>query len=54
MARALPQIEPENEAEPTLLTESAEAPEDEESEPLLRDPLKLYARTRETRLRSAA
>ncbi len=44
MARALPQIEPESETEPTPLTEPAEAPEDGESEPLLRDPLKLYVR----------
>src|SRR6476646_4434342 len=44
MARALQQIEPEGEAEPTLPAEPAEAPEDEESEPQLRDPLKLYVR----------
>jgi RNA polymerase primary sigma factor len=44
MAPALPQIEPEGEAEPTLLADPAEAPEDEESEPQLRDPLKLYVR----------
>jgi len=44
MAPALPQIEPEGEAEPTLPAEPAEAPEDEESEPQLRDPLKLYVR----------
>ena len=46
MARALPKIEPEGEGEPTLLPnpEAAEEPEDEESEPQLRDPLKLYVR----------
>src|SRR6478752_2486744 len=44
MAPALPQIEPEGEAEPTLPAEPAEAPEEEESEPQLRDPLKLYVR----------
>jgi len=46
MARALPKIEPEGEGEPTLLTEAeaVDAPEDEESEPQLRDPLKLYVR----------
>jgi RNA polymerase primary sigma factor len=44
MARALPQIEPEGEGEPTLLTDPAEEREDEESEPQLRDPLKLYVR----------
>src|SRR5436309_1672692 len=44
MARALPQIEPEG--EPTLFpqAESVDAPPDEESEPQLRDPLKLYVR----------
>src|SRR5262245_22812568 len=44
MARALPKTQPEDEREPTLLTEPAEEPEDEESEPELRDPLKLYVR----------
>jgi RNA polymerase primary sigma factor len=46
MARALPQIEPEGEGEPTLLPdpEAVEEVEDEESEPQLRDPLKLYVR----------
>jgi len=46
MARALPKIEPEGEGDPTLLPEpeAAEEPEDEESEPQLRDPLKLYVR----------
>src|SRR5262245_66362879 len=44
MARALPKIQPEDEGEPTLLAEPAEEPEDEESEPELRDPLKLYVR----------
>jgi RNA polymerase primary sigma factor len=46
MARALPKIEPEGEGEPTLLPEpeAVEEAEDEESEPQLRDPLKLYVR----------
>jgi len=46
MARALPKIEPESEGEPTLLPalERVDEPEDEESEPQLRDPLKLYVR----------
>jgi RNA polymerase primary sigma factor len=46
MARALPQIEPEDEGKPTLLSEpeAVDEPEDEESEPQLRDPLKLYVR----------
>ena len=46
MARALPTIEPEGEGRPTLLPEleAVEEPEDEESEPQLRDPLKLYVR----------
>jgi RNA polymerase primary sigma factor len=46
MARALPKLEPENEGEPTLLPdpERSDEPEDEESEPQLRDPLKLYVR----------
>jgi RNA polymerase primary sigma factor len=46
MARALPQIEPEDEGQPTLLSEpeAVDEPEDEESEPQLRDPLKLYVR----------
>ena len=44
MARALQKVEPEG--EPTLLSEAAavDKPEDEESEPQLRDPLKLYVR----------
>jgi RNA polymerase primary sigma factor len=44
MARALPQIEPEG--DPTLLpqVEAVDEAEDEESEPQLRDPLKLYVR----------
>jgi RNA polymerase primary sigma factor len=46
MARALQKVEPENEGEPTLLPdpERSDEPEDEESEPQLRDPLKLYVR----------
>ncbi len=46
MARALRKIEPEDKGEPTLLAdpERADEPEDEESEPQLRDPLKLYVR----------
>src|SRR6201987_2346025 len=46
MARALPKIEPEGGGEPTLLPEpeAVEEVEDEESEPQLRDPLKLYVR----------
>ena len=46
MARALPKLEPDNEGEPTLLSdpERSDEPEDEESEPQLRDPLKLYVR----------
>jgi RNA polymerase primary sigma factor len=44
MARALPQIEPEG--DPTLLpqVEAVDEPGDEDSEPQLRDPLKLYVR----------
>src|SRR5436190_19620720 len=44
MARALQKVEPEG--EPTLLSEAVavDKPEDEESEPQLRDPLKLYVR----------
>ncbi len=46
MARALRKIEPEEQGEPTLLSdpERVDEPEDEESEPQLRDPLKLYVR----------
>src|SRR6516162_10605657 len=46
MARALRKVEPEGEVEPTLLAdpERVDEPEDEESEPQLRDPLKLYVR----------
>jgi RNA polymerase primary sigma factor len=45
MARALRQIEPEREGEPTMLPEpEAVEVEDEDSEPQLRDPLKLYVR----------
>ena len=47
MARALPKFQPEGEEAPTLHPElePAEEPvEDEESEPQLRDPLKLYVR----------
>jgi RNA polymerase primary sigma factor len=46
MARALPKLEPDNEGEPTLLSdpERSDEPADEESEPQLRDPLKLYVR----------
>jgi len=46
MARALPKIEPEGEGEPTLLAdaEAVEKVEDEETDPQLRDPLKLYVR----------
>jgi RNA polymerase primary sigma factor len=45
MARALRQIEPEGEGEPMVLSEAeAVEPADEESEPQLRDPLKLYVR----------
>jgi RNA polymerase primary sigma factor len=46
MARALRKIEPEREGEPALLAdpERVDEPEDEESEPQLRDPLKLYVR----------
>ncbi|HST26363.1 MAG TPA: sigma-70 family RNA polymerase sigma factor [Gaiellaceae bacterium] len=46
MARALPKLEPEGEGEPTLLPalERTDVSEDEESEPQLRDPLKLYVR----------
>ncbi|HEX3455408.1 MAG TPA: sigma-70 family RNA polymerase sigma factor [Gaiellaceae bacterium] len=46
MARALPKLEPDNEGEPTLLSdpERSDEPGDEESEPQLRDPLKLYVR----------
>jgi len=46
MARALPKIEPEGEGEPTLLAdpEAIEKIEDEETDPQLRDPLKLYVR----------
>src|SRR5215471_17747251 len=45
MAPALPQIEPDG-GEPTLLPqpEAVDELEDEESEPQLRDPLKLYVR----------
>jgi RNA polymerase primary sigma factor len=46
MARALPKIEPDGESEPALLAdpERADEPEDEESEPQLRDPLTLSVR----------
>jgi RNA polymerase primary sigma factor len=46
MARALPKFEPEDGGEPTLVPqpEAVDEPEDEESEPQLRDPLKLYVR----------
>ena len=46
MARALPKFEPDDGREPTLLPqpEAVDEPEDEESEPQLRDPLKLYVR----------
>src|ERR1700682_5965887 len=47
MARALPQIQPDGEDKPKLLPdlEPTEQPEEkEESEPQLRDPLKLYVR----------
>jgi RNA polymerase primary sigma factor len=47
MARALPKFQPDGEEAPTLHPElePAEQPvEDEESEPQLRDPLKLYVR----------
>jgi RNA polymerase primary sigma factor len=46
MARALPKIEPDGEGEPTLLSdpEAVEKVEEEESDPQLRDPLKLYVR----------
>jgi RNA polymerase primary sigma factor len=46
MARALPKIQPEGEGEPRLLSdpEAVEKVEDEESDPQLRDPLKLYVR----------
>ncbi len=46
MARALPKIEPGGEGEPTLLSEpeAVEKVEDEETDPQLRDPLKLYVR----------
>src|SRR5437764_184350 len=46
MARALPKIEPEGEGEPTLLSdpEAVEELKEEESDPQLRDPLKLYVR----------
>ena len=47
MARALPKFQPEGEEAPTLHPElePVEGPvEDEESEPQLRDPLKLYVR----------
>ena len=46
MARALPKIEPEGEGDPTLLSdpEAVEKVEDEETDPQLRDPLKLYVR----------
>jgi RNA polymerase primary sigma factor len=47
MARALPKIQPDGEERPTLLPElepADEPDEDEESEPQLRDPLKLYVR----------
>src|SRR5213083_977357 len=42
MARPLPQIEPED--GPTLQPASIDEPQDEESEPQLRDPLRLYVR----------
>jgi RNA polymerase primary sigma factor len=46
MARALPKFQPEDEGEPTLLAEPdpVERVEDEETDPQLRDPLKLYVR----------
>jgi RNA polymerase primary sigma factor len=47
MARALPKFQPEGEEVPTLHAElepAEEQVEDEESEPQLRDPLKLYVR----------
>jgi RNA polymerase primary sigma factor len=46
MARALRKYEPGDRGEPTLLPqpEAVDEPEDEESEPQLRDPLKLYVR----------
>jgi RNA polymerase primary sigma factor len=46
MARALPKFEPDDGGEPTLLPqpEAVDELEDEESEPQLRDPLKLYVR----------
>ena len=44
MARALPKIEPEGEGEPTLLSDPEAVEKDEESDPQLRDPLKLYVR----------
>jgi RNA polymerase primary sigma factor len=47
MARALPKFQPEGEEAPTLhpeLEPVEEPVEDEESEPQLRDPLKLYVR----------
>jgi RNA polymerase primary sigma factor len=47
MAQALPQMEPEGEGDSTLLSdpETVDQPEvEEESEPQLRDPLKLYVR----------
>jgi RNA polymerase primary sigma factor len=46
MARALPKFEPDEEGEPTLLPEprAVGRDDDEEGEPQLRDPLKLYVR----------
>src|SRR6516165_11007007 len=45
MPRALSRIEPRAEGEPMLSdSERVDEPEDEESEPQLRDPLKLYVR----------
>jgi RNA polymerase primary sigma factor len=46
MARALRKLEPDDRGEPTLLpqAEPVDQPDDEESEPQLRDPLKLYVR----------
>jgi RNA polymerase primary sigma factor len=47
MARALPQIQPDDDDKPKLLPDlepTDEPDEEEESEPQLRDPLKLYVR----------
>src|SRR5438045_4726263 len=47
MARALPQIQPDDEPHPKLLLDpepAEEREEEEETEPQLRDPLKLYVR----------